>query len=77
MADHPSPAPTNYAELQRAIGVDLSSFLQTSKGETAGFTPGASTASRVDSLHTGNLGTNGYTVSDIVKALKTVGILAP
>ncbi len=49
---------------------------QSSVGETTGFTAGSGTAAKDDSTHTGNVGSVAYTVSDIVKHLKTVGILA-
>lgn len=45
-------------------------------GTTTGFTAGAGTAARVDSTYTGNTGTAAYTVGDIVKALKDLGLLA-
>ena len=45
-------------------------------GETAGFTANASTAARVDSTFTGNVGSTAYTISDIVKALKNFGLIA-
>lgn len=47
-----------------------------STGETTGFTGGASTACRVDSTFTGNVGATAYTLSDVVKALKNFGIMA-
>lgn len=49
---------------------------QAGAGETTGFTAGSGTAALDDSVHTGNVGTAAYTVSDIVKALKNYGILA-
>lgn len=49
---------------------------QSSVGETTGFTAGSGTGAKDDSTHTGNVGSVAYTVSDIVKHLKTVGILA-
>lgn len=47
-----------------------------STGETAGFTAGAGTAVKDDSTFTGNVGTKAYRLSDIVKALKNIGVLA-
>lgn len=47
-----------------------------SSGETAGFTAGAGVTATSTSTATGNLGTTAYRHSDIVKALKQVGILA-
>lgn len=45
-------------------------------GEAAGFTAGAGAAVLVDSTFTGNSGTKAYTVGDIVKHLKALGLLA-
>lgn len=45
-------------------------------GTTTGFTAGAGTAARADSTYTGNTGSAAYTVGDIVKALKDLGLLA-
>jgi hypothetical protein len=45
-------------------------------GTTTGFTAGSGTAARADSTYTGNTGTAAYTVGDIVKALKDLGLLA-
>lgn len=47
-----------------------------STGETTGFTAGAGSAVLSDSTFTGNTGSKAYTIGDIVKHLKTVGILA-
>lgn len=47
-----------------------------SSGETAGFfTPGGGANIRHDTTYTGNLGDKAYTISDIVKALKQLGLL--
>lgn len=45
-------------------------------GETTGFTAGAGTGVNDDSTFTGNVGTKAYTISDIVKALKNLGLIA-
>lgn len=45
-------------------------------GTTTGFTAGAGTAVLDDSTFTGNTGSSAYTVGDVVKALKTLGLLA-
>lgn len=44
-------------------------------GETVGFTAGAGTAVKDDSTFTGNVGATAYRISDIVKALKNLGLL--
>ena len=44
-------------------------------GEATGFTAGAGTSVNDDSTFTGNVGTTAYRISDIVKALKNLGIL--
>ena len=41
----------------------------------AGFTVNAGTGVNVDSVFTGNVGSSAYTVGDIVKALKTLGLI--
>jgi hypothetical protein len=45
-------------------------------GETVGVTHGSGTATKDDSTFTGNIGTKAYTMSDIVKALKNLGLIA-
>ena len=49
---------------------------QNTTGTTAGFTAGAGTAVLSDSTFTGNTGTKAYTIGDIVRALKNLGLLA-
>ena len=46
-------------------------------GTVTGFTAGSGTAAKDDSTYTGNTGSTAYTVGDIVKALKDLGLLAP
>jgi len=45
-------------------------------GTTTGFTAGVGTAVLSDSTFTGNTGSAAYTIGDIVKALKNLGLLA-
>ena len=45
-------------------------------GETSGFTAGSGTAVLEDSTFTGNTGSKAYRISDVVKALKTAGLMA-
>lgn len=45
-------------------------------GTVTGFTAGSGTAAKDDSTYTGNTGATAYTVGDIVKALKDLGLLA-
>lgn len=49
---------------------------QNTTGTTSGFAAGAGTAASSGSTHTGALGSTAYTVGDIVRALKVLGILA-
>lgn len=49
---------------------------QTTTGQTSGFTAGVGTAVLSDSTFTGGSGTKAFTIGDIVKHLKAVGILA-
>lgn len=76
MADHPSPAPTNMNEFGRVFNIDTSSLAQSGTGETTGFVAGGGTTATDASTFTGNLGSTAYRISDIVKALKTLGFLA-
>jgi len=47
-----------------------------SVGEATGFTAGGGTTATHTSTFTGNTGTKAYTVGDIVKHLKTLGLIA-
>ena len=47
-----------------------------STGEATGFTAGGGTAVTHTSTFTGNSGTKAYTISDLVKHLKAIGLLA-
>lgn len=47
-----------------------------STGETTGFTAGSGTAVNDDSTFTGNVGSTAYRISDVVKHLKNLGLLA-
>ena len=47
-----------------------------STGETSGFTAGVGTAVRDDSTFTGNTGATAYRISDIVRHLKLLGLIA-
>jgi len=49
---------------------------QNTTGTAAGFTAGAGTAVNDQSTFTGNLGATAYRISDIVRALKTLGLMA-
>lgn len=44
-------------------------------GTTTGFTAGSGTAVNDDSTFTGDTGTRAYTIGDIVKAMKELGLL--
>ncbi len=45
-------------------------------GETTGFTAGTGTAANDDSTFTGNVGSTAYRISDVVKHLKNLGLIA-
>lgn len=45
-------------------------------GQTAGFTAGVGTAVNDDSTFTGGSGTKAYTIGDVVRALKNIGLMA-
>lgn len=47
-----------------------------STGTTTGFTAGISTPVLSDSTFTGGVGSTAYTIGDVVKHLKTIGIIA-
>lgn len=59
-----------------SLGNILASNEQSTTGTTTGFTAGSGTAVNDDSTFTGDLGATAYTIGDVVRALKTVGILA-
>ena len=46
-----------------------------STGEATGFTANSGTAVKDDSTFTGNVGSKAYTIGDVVKHLKTLGLL--
>lgn len=45
-------------------------------GQTAGFTAGSGSATKDDSTFTGGTGSKAYTIGDIVKHLKNLGLIA-
>ena len=49
--------------------------LPTTTGEASGFTAGGGTPVTDSSTFTGNLGSTAYRISDLVKHLKTLGLL--
>jgi hypothetical protein len=49
---------------------------QATTGTTTGFTAGSGTAAKDDSTFTGNVGSAAYTIGDIVRALKNLGLMA-
>ena len=71
------PQPTNLKEFGALLDVDLGTLKSSSTGETTGFVAGGGTAVKDDSTFTGNVGSTAYRISDIVKALKNLGFLAP
>ena len=71
-----------YGNIIEIEGPNIAFFRQTpvgqpsSTGETAGVTAGAGTPVTDDATFTGGVGTTAYTLSDIVKHLKNLGLLA-
>jgi hypothetical protein len=49
---------------------------QAGTGETTGATGGSGTTVHTNATFTGNVGSAAYTISDVVKALKNLGLLA-
>lgn len=66
-------ATTTFASFGRTL---VGSVQQSTTGTATGFTAGAGTAVNDQSTFTGAVGSTAYRVSDIVRALKNVGILA-
>jgi hypothetical protein len=60
-----------------AARTTLGMSAQSTTGTTTGFTAGSGSAVLADSTFTGNTGATAYTIGDIVRALKTIGLLAP
>ena len=48
---------------------------QTTNANVAGFAAGGGTASKSDSVWTGGVGSTTYTVGDVVKVLKNLGLI--
>lgn len=66
-------------ESKHTRGVDekVSPIAQpSSTGETTGFTAGTGTGVNDDSTFTGNVGSTAYRISDVVKHLKNLGLIA-
>jgi hypothetical protein len=59
-----------------AARTTLGMSAQSTTGTTTGFTAGSGSAVLADSTFTGNTGSAAYTIGDIVRALKAVGLLA-
>jgi hypothetical protein len=49
---------------------------QAGTGETTGVSGGSGTNIHANATFTGNVGSAAYTISDVVKALKNLGLLA-
>jgi hypothetical protein len=72
---------TDALQIQKDTNVKIGLFGNTpvvkpaTTGETTGFSAGSGTAVNDDSTFTGNVGSTAYRISDVVKALKQVGLL--
>lgn len=69
-------SPNSLADLLNALGCDPAPIIKSGTGENTGWTSVGGSAVLHQSTFTGNLGTTAYTLNDIVKALKQLGLLA-